>query len=104
LIAPWIITVLFARHRLHAALSVFLFFIFANILVVIPGGDEPVVASAGIVNWFTASVLPVILLSVAPAKAVSRCLIFLAIGLILLITLNELSKLGLDVSAPKLQG
>jgi putative tryptophan/tyrosine transport system substrate-binding protein len=38
-----------------------------------------------------------ILLSVAPAKAVSRRLIFLAIGLVLLIALNGLSKL-----APKL--
>ena len=41
---------------------------------------------------------------VAPAKAVSRRLIFLALGLLLLIGLNELSKLGLDVTAPKLQG
>jgi hypothetical protein len=46
-------------------------------------------------------VLSLILLSVAPAKAVSRRLIFLALGLLLLIGLNELSKLGLDVSAPK---
>ena len=43
------------------------------------------------------SFLPLIPLSVAPAKAVSRRLIFLAIGLLLLIGLNELSKL-----APKL--
>jgi hypothetical protein len=71
---------------------------------VIPGGDEPVGASAGIVNWFTAIVLPVILLSVAPAKAVSRRLIFLALGLLLLIALNELSKFGFDVTAPKSQG
>ena len=49
-------------------------------------------------------VLLLILLSVAPAKAVSRRLIFLALGLLLLIALNELSKLGLDVTAPKLQG
>src|SRR5262245_20829697 len=48
--------------------------------------------------------LPLILLSVAPAKAVSRRLIFLALGLLLLIALNELSKLGLDLTAPKLQG
>jgi len=47
---------------------------------------------------------PLILLSVAPAKAVSRRLIFLALGLLLLIALNELSKLGLDVTAPKLNG
>ena len=49
-------------------------------------------------------VLPLILLSTAPAKAVSRRLLFILIGLILLIALNELSKLGLDVTAPKLQG
>jgi hypothetical protein len=49
-------------------------------------------------------VFPLILLSVAPAKAISRRLIFLALGLLLLIALNELSKLGLDVTPPKLQG
>jgi hypothetical protein len=48
--------------------------------------------------------LPLILLSVAPAKAVSRRLIFLGLGLLLLIALNELSKLGLDVTALKVQG
>jgi hypothetical protein len=48
--------------------------------------------------------LPVILLSVAPAKAVSRRLIFLALGLLLLIALNELSKLGLDLTAPRSKG
>jgi hypothetical protein len=53
-----------------------------------------------VVAWIS----PLILLLVAPAKAVSRRLIFLAIGLILLVALNELSKLGLDVTAPKLQG
>ena len=42
-----------------------------------------------------------ILLSAAPAKAISRRLIFLATGFILLIALNQLSKLGLDVTAPK---
>jgi len=49
-------------------------------------------------------VSPLILLSIAPAKAISRSLIFLALGLLLLIALNELSKLGLDVAAPKHQG
>jgi hypothetical protein len=52
----------------------------------------------------TMAVLPFILLSVAPAKAISRRLIFLALGLLLLIALNELSKLGFDLTAPKLQG
>jgi hypothetical protein len=54
----------------------------------------------GLIAW----VLPLILLSVAPAKAVSRRLIFLALGLLLLIALNELSKFGVDVTAPKVQG
>ena len=49
-------------------------------------------------------VVTLILLSVAPAKAISRRLIWLALGLLLLIGLNELSKLGIDVAAPKLQG
>ena len=38
------------------------------------------------------------------AEAVSRRLIFLALGLILLIALNELSKLGLDMSVLKPHG
>jgi len=49
-------------------------------------------------------VAPWFLLRVAPANAISRRLIFLALGLLLLIGLNELSKLGLDVTAPKLRG
>jgi hypothetical protein len=40
------------------------------------------------------SILPQVLLSVASAKAVTRRLIFLAIGLVVLIALNELSKLS----------
>jgi len=63
-------------------------------------GDFIPIGTAILLTW----VLPLILLLVAPAKAVSRRLLFLAIGLILLIALNELSKLGLDVTAPKLQG
>ena len=50
-------------------------------------------------------ILPTILMVVSPSvKAISRRLIFLALGLLLLIALNELSKLGLDLTAPKLQG
>jgi hypothetical protein len=49
-------------------------------------------------------VMAVILLLAAPAKAVTRRLFFLGLGLLLLIGLNELSKLGLDVTAPKFQG
>jgi hypothetical protein len=45
--------------------------------------------------------LTAVLLFIASAKAVSRRLIFLALGLLLLIGLNELSRLGIDVTAPK---
>jgi TIR domain len=103
IIVPQVIIVLFARHRLHAGIAVFLLFIFAGTLVIVPGSDNPD-AKVAVGFWLTACVLPLILLSVAPAKAVSRRLIFLALGLLLLIALNELSKLGLDVTAPKLQG
>jgi hypothetical protein len=60
---------------------------------------DPIIVAV-LIAW----VLPLIVFSVAPAKAVTRRLLFLAIGLLLLIALNELSKLGLDVTAPKLQG
>jgi hypothetical protein len=96
LLFPQVLIVLFARH---AAVSVVLLFVFALTLVILPEADEdsdPTV-SVALAWWLIAVVLPVILLSVAPAKAISRRLMFLAIGLILLIALNELSKL-----APKL--
>jgi hypothetical protein len=96
---------------LHALITVFLFSIFSTIIAFAPliTSQQPRPALkydiAVISFWLVmASVLPLILLSVAPAKAVSRRLIFLALGLLLLIALNELSKLGLDVSAPKLHG
>jgi hypothetical protein len=104
---PVVIIALFARHRLHAAISAGLMITFFYIIVAVPLRDisiskdefmSSLVALAGI--W----ILPMILLSVAPAKAISRRLIFLALGLLLLIALNELSKLGLDLTAPKLQG
>src|SRR5262249_17773376 len=103
LIAPQVIIVLFARHRLHAVSSVFLILVFFVIIALYPLGDMNDVENYFFpVCAFLAWVLPVFLLSIAPAKAVSRRLLFLAIGLILLIALNELSKLGLDVTAPKL--
>ena len=68
-----------------------------------PSGSHEDLA-VGALAFIMMLAFPVILLSVAPAKAVSRRLIFLALGLLLLIALNELSKLGLDVTAPKLQG
>src|SRR5262249_13953251 len=102
--------VLFARHRLHAAISASLMLTFFTIITSIPlrGQPEYIEPSEIIVLVFITAglvfILPVILLSVAPAKAVSRRLIFLALGLLLLIALNELSKLGLDLTAPKIQG
>jgi hypothetical protein len=99
-IVPAVTIILFSRHRLQAALSMFLFSIFFIIIAFhqLIGGI-PIAVSLAMLF-----VLAVVLLSVAPAKAVSRRLIFLALGLLLLIALNELSKLGLDVTAPKLQG
>ena len=103
-IAPSVIIVLFARHRLHAAVSTILITTFFTIIAL----TQLMNLNAGSAATYSAvsisMVLPLILLSVAPAKAISRRLIFLAIGLILLIALNELSKLGLDVTAPRLQG
>ena len=66
--------------------------------------DNLAVAAAYFASAAMLLVLTLIILSAAPAKAVSRRLIFLALGLLLLVALNELSKLGLDVTAPKLQG
>jgi hypothetical protein len=113
-IAPQIIIVLFARYRAHATLSVLLATLFFWIIALIPLMRDhtdpygPPGTESGILVPYTALqmmwVLPLILLSVAPAKAISRRLIFLALGLLLLIALNELSKLGLDLTAPKLQG
>jgi hypothetical protein len=109
-ICPILVIVKFARHRLHAAISVGLMLMFFIIIALVPLGrlSEGITPSdAGalvLVMTILAWISPLILLSVAPAKAVSRRLIFLAIGLVLLIVLNELSKLGLDVTAPKLQG
>jgi TIR domain len=108
LITPPVIIALFARHRLHAALSVVLMQIFYGIIVITQlmtiGHSTPFTPAAGVTSYVMVLVLPLILLSVAPAKAVSRRLIFLALGLLLLIALNELSKLGLDLTAPKHQG
>jgi TIR domain-containing protein len=105
LIAPLLIIVLFARHRLHAASSVFLILVFFVIIAIYPLTDiNNVKNGVFLLCAPLALIVALILLSVAPAKAVSRRLIFLALGLLLLIALNELSKLGLDVTAPKLQG
>jgi hypothetical protein len=106
LVAPLLIIVLFARHRLHAASSAFLTLVFFVIIAIYPVTE----ISNDVQNYFfligapLAWILAIILPSVAPAKAVSRRLIFLALGLLLLIALNELSKFGLDVTAPKLRG
>jgi TIR domain-containing protein len=95
---PVAILIPLARDRLNVAVTIFLMSIFWAIIIFsdVPFlfGDETIVAVIVI------SLSPLILLSVAPAKAVSRRLIFLAIGLLLLMSLNELSKLVLDLTAP----
>ena len=104
---PQIIVVLFARNKLHAAVSVLLLVIFFHIITFYQfSSKEPGVVSLPIVavGLLVCMFLPLILLSLAGAKAIARRLIFLALGLLFLIALNELSKLGLDVTAPKLQG
>jgi hypothetical protein len=113
-VPQFIILVLFARHRLHAAVAACLMALFFSIITLVPQFSVFVSAetgrsSEGDLGWVllffsligAMSISPVILLSVAPAKAVSRRLIFLAIGLVLLIVLNELSNLGFDISVLK---
>jgi hypothetical protein len=96
--------IIFARHKLHATITIVLMAIFCTIIAVdqieavkkaaVVGidkaGEFELAEVTAIVMMY---LLPVILLSVAPARAVSRRLIFLALGLLLLIGLNELSKL-----------
>jgi competence protein ComGC len=108
LLCPQVMVVLFSRHRLHASLSVLLLFVFFWIIIVTPyqsmGASATHTTLAGVSTILSTWFIPLIILSVAPAKAISRRLIFLGLGLLLLIALNELSKLGLDATAPKLQG
>jgi hypothetical protein len=105
---PMTMLVLFARHKLYAATSVGLSLTFFTIITLghldLPELDD--VTRVGVpffltaVTWF----LPLMLLSVAPAKAVTRRLVFLAIGLILLIALNELSNVCNEFDCKKLLG
>jgi hypothetical protein len=104
LIAPQVVIILFATHRMYASLSIFLLWLFFGIIAMNPLVSLDSGPETGFSAIAMSLVLPLILLSVAPAKAISRRLVFLALGLLLLIALNELSKLGLDVTAPKLQG
>ena len=115
----FVVALYYAKHRLHAALVMCLLFGFSIIITVIPlrdleipadykSYDEELTPRPGgaliLSILFTFCVLPTILFSVAPAKAISRRLIFLALGLLLLIALNELSKFGFDLTPPKHQG
>jgi len=108
-ITPAIVIAVFARQRLHATISAVLFFGAFSLIMLLqlditlmqldPFSSALVVLTVVLLAW----IAPVILLLVAPAKAVSRRLIFLALGVLLLIALNELSNLVRDL-APKLQG
>jgi TIR domain len=96
--------IMFARHKLYAAVTVSLMGVFWGIITfnqLLTVRSEQEVVYATWVTYVSVMVIPLILLSVAPAKAITRRLIFLAIALLLLIALNELSKFGLDVTAPK---
>jgi len=109
---PLLLIVPFARYRLQAAILTALMLTFFTVITLAhlnlyTGPDLADVEVEGLTLFIVlvlAWISPLILLSIAPAKDVSRRLIFLAIGLLLLIALNELSKLGLDVTAPKHQG
>ena len=105
-IGPAVILVLCTKHKLYAALSMFLFTAFFVIITLnqFPSGFNENSLTVGMTALLLVWLLPPLLFFVAPAKAVARRLIFLALGLLLLIGMNELSKLGLDVTAPKVQG
>jgi hypothetical protein len=104
-IAASFVILLYARHKVYAAVAICLLGIFwliitLNQIVAMKPSASVKPNELFIIDLIVSTmmpILPVILLSVAPAKAVSRRLIFLAIGLLLLIALNELSKF-----APKL--
>jgi hypothetical protein len=87
----------FARHRLYAAVVAFLMGMFWTIIayyqladIIDPPTDKELIALTMIMG----PILSLLLLSVAPAKDISRRLIFLALGLLLLIALNKLSTLA----------
>jgi hypothetical protein len=82
-VPPAIVVILFARHRLHAAvvfllMTMFWLIIALNHLLELPSSETPFITALAMLG-----VIPLILLSVAPAKAISRRLIFLALGLLL---------------------
>jgi hypothetical protein len=69
---------------LHAVTTVFLFSTFSTIVAYAPLATSGMIKNGAVLLFWLlmAPVLPLILLSVAPAKAISRRLIFLAIGLL----------------------
>jgi hypothetical protein len=87
----------FVIHKLHAAMAMCLLVLFWIIITLNQFIDTPHPKGFAELTAVTViSVLPLILLSVAPAKQVNRRLIFLGLGLLLLIALSELSRLGLN--------
>jgi len=101
IVVPSAIIALFARHRLQAATTAVLVSIFMYIIVI--GHLVKLNIEASQTDWLGHNLFflllapwisPLIALIAAPAKAINRRLIFLGIGVILLIALNELSKLG----------
>jgi hypothetical protein len=74
-----IVVIMFLSQRLYAAVTLVLLMIFWTIITFnhlrFPSGLDPIVVTTALVMVW---VMPIILLLVAPAKAVSRRLIFLA--------------------------
>jgi hypothetical protein len=105
LCAPLAVIALVATDILNSSVTIVVMSIFWTIIIF---GDHTPTAKVTLdtlaIGVGMILFLPAILLSVVPAKAVSRRLIFLGLGLLLLLALNELSKLGLDLTAHQVQG
>jgi hypothetical protein len=87
IVLPLPLVILFARFRLYATVAIVLMVIFWTIITFTQlmrlsflTLNAPLLVASMMIP-----VLSLVLLSVAPAKAVSRRLIFLALGLLLLI-------------------
>src|SRR5262245_18261153 len=103
IVLPFLLIILFAKFRLYATVAIVLMVTFWTIITFTQLMTLPFLTLNAplLVASMMIPILSLVLLSVAPAKAISRRLIFLALGLLLLIALNELSKLGIDLTAPK---
>ncbi len=109
-LSPFAATVCASRTRLPALLVVCVAILMTLAIALGPmiqvgSGLGPLDSDALLLPGAIASaliwLLPLIMLAIAPTRALARRLVFLAIGVALLLGLNELSKLGLDPRAPR---